>query len=75
MYYLVGSSLNLLFEDELANFNNLQKNIICGSITGGIFKSTLGITPMIVGSILGGALIGGTTLIVDDLFQKGHIAF
>lgn len=42
MYHLVGSSLNLFFEDELANLNNLNKNMMCGAITGGIWKSTLG---------------------------------
>ena len=42
MYYVVGSTMNLFFEDELANLSTIQKNIVCGSITGGIFKSTLG---------------------------------
>lgn len=42
MYYIVGSTLNLFFEDELANVNQLSKNMICGAITGGIYKSTLG---------------------------------
>jgi len=42
MYYLVGSTINLLFEDEVANFSPLSKNILCGAITGGIYKSTLG---------------------------------
>jgi hypothetical protein len=43
MYYVVGSTMNLFFEDELANLNTLSKNMLCGAITGGIFKSTLGI--------------------------------
>lgn len=42
MYYLVGSTLNLFFEDELADTPSIYKNILCGSITGGIYKSTLG---------------------------------
>jgi len=42
MYYVVGSTMNLFFEDELANLNTLSKNMLCGAITGGIFKSTLG---------------------------------
>lgn len=42
MYYLVGSTLNLFFEDELADFTSMNKNILCGAVTGGIYKSTLG---------------------------------
>lgn len=34
--------MNLLFEDELADVTSLNKNIICGAISGGIYKSTLG---------------------------------
>ena len=45
LYYLVGSSLNLFFEDELAEISNLNKNMICGAITGAIYKSTLGVIP------------------------------
>jgi import inner membrane translocase subunit TIM23 len=42
MYYLIGSSLNLFFEDELAGLNPISKNVLCGAITGGMYKSTLG---------------------------------
>lgn len=42
LYYFVGTGMNLLFEDELAEFDHLSKNIICGAITGAIYKSTLG---------------------------------
>ena len=74
MYYLVASSLNLFFEDELAGFNQLSKNALCGAITGGLYKSTLGtpikstilgVVPFFVGSMVGGSLIGGMTLFVN----------
>ena len=65
MYYFMASGLNLLFEDELANFNQTTKNIICGALTGGLYKSTLGVVPMFVGSVVGGTLIGSLTLLVD----------
>jgi mitochondrial import inner membrane translocase subunit TIM23 len=42
----------------------IMKNVLCGSITGALFKCTLGIKPTIVGGLLGATLIGGLTLIV-----------
>ena len=75
MYYIVGSTLNLFFEDELGGLSQLNKNMLCGAITGGIFKSTLGtpisvmigVVPFFVGSLVGGGLIGGMTLFVTQL--------
>jgi import inner membrane translocase subunit TIM23 len=64
MYYVVGSTMNLFFEDELANLNTLSKNMLCGAITGGIFKSTLGVVPCVVGTLVGGSLIGALSLLV-----------
>ena len=67
MYYLVGSTLNFLFEDELLGYSHMQKNILCGCITGGLYKSTLGITPFFAGSLLGGSLIGSLTVLCSYL--------
>ncbi len=75
MYCLVGSTLNLLFEDELMSFNQIQKNMLCGALTGGLYKSTLGVVPACVGALVGGSLIGGMTLFVDHLYKNGHVAF
>ena len=41
--------------------------MICGAITGSIYKSTLGVIPAGVGFLLGGSLIGSTTKLVDYL--------
>ncbi len=54
MYCLIGSGLNFLLEDELAELSQMQKNAICGMVTGGLYKSTLGIRPFVVGAALGG---------------------
>lgn len=75
MYYLIGSSLNLIFEDELEGLSALQKNVICGTITGGLYKSTLGVKPTIVGALLGAGLIAGLTLLVEEGNRRGTIAF
>lgn len=42
----------------------LVKNVLFGGVTGALFKCTLGITPTIVGGVLGATLIGGITLAV-----------
>ena len=39
--------------------------MICGGVTGAIFKSTLGIVPSVVGGIVGATIIGGLTLLVE----------
>lgn len=70
-----GSTLNLFFEDELRDFSRINKNILCGAITGAMYKSTLGIIPTGVGFILGGSSIGIFTKIVDYLNDKGIVAF
>ena len=62
---MVGSTLNLFFEDELIGTSKLNKNMLCGAITGAMYKSTLGIVPFGVGFILGGGLIGSLTTLVD----------
>lgn len=38
--------------------------MICGGVTGVLFKSTLGILPACVGGLLGTSIIGGLTLLV-----------
>ncbi len=57
LYYVMGSTLNLLFEDELAEVSNLQKNILCGALTGGIYKSLKGPVGFGVGSAVGAAIM------------------
>ena len=49
--------------------------MICGAITGSIYKSTLGVVPAGVGFLLGGGLIGSTTKLVDYLNANGIVAF
>jgi len=49
--------------------------MVCGAITGSIYKSTLGVVPAGVGFLLGGTFIGGMTKLVDSLNQRGIVAF
>jgi len=75
MYCLIGSGLNFLLEDELAELNQMQKNIICGMITGGLYKSTLGVRPLIAGTILGGGMSLALHHTILYLNKKHFISF
>lgn len=75
MYYMMAGALNLLFEDELEDVEPLYKNLMCGTATGMLLKSTLGLVPCAVGGILGGTLIGGLTLLVEEGNRRGIVAF
>ena len=48
---------------------------MCGTITGGMFKCTLGMVPTGMGAALGGSLVGSCTLLVDYLFKRGYVSF
>lgn len=39
--------------------------MICGGLTGCLYKSTLGLIPATVGGILGATMIGAMTLMVE----------
>lgn len=75
LYYMTGSTLNFLFEDELSSLSNNNKNMLCGALTGFMYKSTLGIIPACVGSILGAAIIGSMTQFIGYLNRKDYVAF
>ena len=75
MYYVIAGTMNLLFEDELDGVEPLTKNIICGTATGMLYKSTLGVVPCIVGGLLGAGMIGGLTLLTEEGNRRGLIAF
>lgn len=40
-----------------------------------IFKSTLGVVPTVVGGLLGVAILGSMTKIVEEGNQRGYVAF
>ena len=49
--------------------------MLCGGITGSLYKSTLGVVPTMVGGVLGASMIGGLTLLVEQANKKGYLAF
>jgi hypothetical protein len=51
------------------------KNVMCGFISGGIYKSTHGFRPFVVGSVLGAGIIGSLNLAVNKGNQLGIISF
>jgi import inner membrane translocase subunit TIM23 len=64
IYYLMGGAINFLLEDYVEDMQPINKNMLCGALTGMVFKSTLGFTPICVGGILGASIIGGLTKLV-----------
>lgn len=56
LYFFVGKTLNIFFEDQLDYLSPIQKNMICGAATGAVFKSTLGLVPTAFGAVLGAGL-------------------
>jgi import inner membrane translocase subunit TIM23 len=75
MYYFVSAGLNLFLEDEFEEMAPIHKNMICGGFSGLLFKSTLGVVPATIGTVLGVGLIGGLTKLVEEGNQRGLIAF
>jgi import inner membrane translocase subunit TIM23 len=57
MFCLTGKFLDLVFEEELHDLTLHQKFMVTGALTGAMYKSTLGVRPMVVGSIFGAGLI------------------
>jgi import inner membrane translocase subunit TIM23 len=57
MFCMTGKFLDLVFEEELNDLNLHQKFMVTGALTGAVYKSTLGMRPMVVGSIFGAGLI------------------
>jgi hypothetical protein len=53
----------------------MARNIVTGSLTGGLYKSTLGFRPMVVGTLAGGLIITGITYSINGLNNAGLISF
>ena len=75
IYVATASFLTLTNEEEFEDMSDLSKNMICGTVTGAIYKCTLGPIPTVVGAILGGSIIGGLTLLNQQAYEKGFIRF
>jgi import inner membrane translocase subunit TIM23 len=72
---MTAAALNLTYEEEFEDMSDISKNIICGVVTGAIYKSSLGMIPMGVGAILGGSMIGGMTLLNQYAYERGYVNF
>lgn len=53
----------------------MSRNVAVGALTGMLFKSTLGLRPMVVGGIVGAGLITGLTYGINGLNDMGVIGF
>lgn len=75
LYCLIGGFIDLVFEEEVREYGYMARNVIAGGVTGGLYKSTLGLRPMIVGTLLGAGLITGVTYLTNILHDKNWIKF
>ena len=69
MYLLVGKSIDYVFLEELESLSELQKSALFGFITGGLYKSTRGLRPMIFASFLG----AGIGSLYTYMWHKGYL--
>jgi import inner membrane translocase subunit TIM23 len=59
----------------MSGVSNLQKNLLCGALTGGIFKSLKGPVGFAVGSLLGATIMFTLTKLTEYGNQKGYVSF
>ena len=75
LYCLVSKTIDLLFEEEINDMGFWARNTISGAVTGALYKSTLGLRPMLFGSTLGVVIISGLMYGTNFLNEKGLIRF
>ena len=75
IYCLMGWGLTLGFENEMALLTPYQTNLMVGFLTGGIYKSTLGFGPAMVGALSGLVLAGVINLFIDELRERDYVSF
>lgn len=75
LYYIVGFFSNWLLEDYLEGVPHIGRNVVVGTLTGLLYKSTRGLRGAVVGGVVGGALIGGMNLATDYLREHDYTTF
>lgn len=75
LFFIVGKTLSIMFEDQLDEVSPITRNMICGAATGAVFKSTLGVVPSIYGSVLGAGIAGTIHMMTEYGNRKGWVAF
>ena len=75
MFCLMGKVVDLVFEEEIKEFGSMPRNIFVGMLTGGLYKTALGMRPALVGSVLGGGIIVGLTYMINGMNDYGLIEF
>ena len=75
MFFGVGKMLSILFEDQLDEVSPVQRNMICGAVTGALYKSTLGFVPAGFGAVLGAGIAGTIHMMTEYGNRNGLIGF
>jgi len=75
MFCMAGKMVDLVFEEEIQEFGTTSRNVFVGALTGALYKSTLGLRPMVVGSIVGALAITSVSYTMNVLNERGIIKF
>lgn len=75
LYFCVGKTLNMFLEDQLDELSPLQSNMLCGALTGAVFKSTLGVVPATFGCVLGAGISGSLHKLIEYGNRTGYVDF
>lgn len=75
MFCLTRKFIELIFEEELNEVSHQNKLLITGGLTGALYKSTLGLRPMVVGSLLGIGTIYSISQGLSALNKRGLLSF
>ncbi len=75
LYFVMGKTLNIFFEDQLDYLSSIQKNMLCGAATGAVYKSTLGLVPTAFGLAIGAGLAGMMHYAIEYSNNKGIFSF
>jgi len=70
MFCLTGKFVDLLFEEEIQDFGQMSRNIFTGAFADALYKSTLGLQPMIVESIIEVGAVTGIAYTLNALNDK-----
>lgn len=65
LYCLTKKTVNFIFEEDLQDLSDVNKQLVYGFVTGALFKSTRGLMPALLSGTLLSAFCGGASYLSD----------
>mmetsp|Transcript_20379 Transcript_20379/g.38147 ORF Transcript_20379/g.38147 Transcript_20379/m.38147 type:complete len:168 (+) Transcript_20379:5240-5743(+) len=75
LFCVTRKFLDLVFEEELNDLSHQQKLLLTGGVSGALYKCSLGLRPMVVGSIFGVGFIFTIAQGLNMLNKRGYVNF